>query len=152
MNYAKIKKIHLHNFKKYEDDTIQCNPEFNIFVGDNGTGKSSVLQAIDLTLSGSITKVTGLGLENLFNINVINAWLKSPSLSSIPTLVIELFFSELDDSIKSSYLFGEKFMNNDSKSSEYGIKLVCELNPDFCAEIDAKISSGVTISPIFSGF
>lgn len=146
MSYARIKKIHLQNFKKYEDDTIQCNPELNIFVGDNGTGKSSVLQAIDLTLSGSITKVAGLGLENLFNINVINAWLKSPSLSSIPALVIELFFSELDDSIKSSYLFGEKFMNNDSKSSEYGIKLICELNPDFCAEIDAKISSGEMLS------
>ena len=142
MEYAKIEKIYLYNFKKHKDTTIAFNPVFNIFVGDNGTGKSSVLQAIDLTLSGSISKVTTLGFDNILNADAVNNWLASPSLSSMPRLIIELFLSGIADDVKNQRLYGEKFSNNHQKKSAYGIKLICEVNPDFLGELEKKIESG----------
>ena len=46
MSCINIKRIRLVNYKAFVDETIQCNPNLNIYVGDNGTGKSSILQAL----------------------------------------------------------------------------------------------------------
>lgn len=63
----RISKIKLLNFKRFVNYEIEPNDKINIIVGDNETGKSSILQAIDLVASGSIRKVEALGLETLFN-------------------------------------------------------------------------------------
>ena len=43
-----IVKIKLHNFKRFGDLTVDINPNINIFIGDNESGKSTILQAIDI--------------------------------------------------------------------------------------------------------
>ena len=50
----KLNKIHIHNFKCYDDLTIShLHPRINILIGNNGTGKSSLLEAIRV-LIGSL--------------------------------------------------------------------------------------------------
>ncbi len=39
----KIKKLNLNNFKKYQDQVFEFNDDINIIVGDNESGKSTVL-------------------------------------------------------------------------------------------------------------
>lgn len=41
-----IQQVQIKNFRCFEDLTVNLNPDINIFVGDNGSGKSSVLDAI----------------------------------------------------------------------------------------------------------
>ena len=43
-----ISKIYLKNFKGYEDITIHPNHDFNIIIGENNIGKSSLFEAIHL--------------------------------------------------------------------------------------------------------
>lgn len=45
-----INQIHLKNFRCYEDVDIEFHPRFNIFVGINGTGKSSALEALRIAI------------------------------------------------------------------------------------------------------
>ena len=60
-----IEKLKLINFKKfYGEKNINFNDDFNIIIGDNETGKSSILLALDLVLSGSQNKIETIGLEN----------------------------------------------------------------------------------------
>ncbi len=41
-----IQQIQIKNFRCFEDLTVNLNPDVNIFVGNNGSGKSAVLDAI----------------------------------------------------------------------------------------------------------
>lgn len=64
---ATIKRLILKNFKRFRNLELEFDPELNILVGGNEAGKSSVLQAIDIVLNASRSKVESLGLETLFN-------------------------------------------------------------------------------------
>jgi predicted ATP-binding protein involved in virulence len=41
-----IQQVQIKNFRCFEDLTVNLNPDVNIFVGNNGSGKSAVLDAI----------------------------------------------------------------------------------------------------------
>lgn len=49
-----IRKVKIHNFKCYKDFEITLEEGLNIIVGDNEAGKSTILEAINLALSGII--------------------------------------------------------------------------------------------------
>jgi structural maintenance of chromosomes protein 5 len=53
--YAKgaIMRIQMHNFLVYRDVTVPVGPRLNLVLGPNGTGKSSIVCALALALSGS---------------------------------------------------------------------------------------------------
>lgn len=72
---ATIKRLVLMNFKRFKALEVECNPELNILVGGNEAGKTSVLQALDIVLSASRSKVEALGLETLFNAECIAEFL-----------------------------------------------------------------------------
>jgi predicted ATP-binding protein involved in virulence len=41
-----INKLEIKNFKKFSDFTIDLHPQFTLLVGDNGTGKTTILDAL----------------------------------------------------------------------------------------------------------
>ena len=45
-----IQQVQIKNFRCFEDLTVNLNPDINIFVGNNGSGKSAVLDAISVAL------------------------------------------------------------------------------------------------------
>ena len=50
-----IRKVKIHNFKCYRDFEITLEEGLNIVVGDNEAGKSTILEAINLALTGIIS-------------------------------------------------------------------------------------------------
>ncbi|WP_438300461.1 AAA family ATPase [Pseudomonas sp. NMS19W] len=42
----RLDRLHIQNFRCYEDATFNFQPEFNLVVGVNGSGKTSLLQAV----------------------------------------------------------------------------------------------------------
>lgn len=48
-------KIKLHDFKRFREFMLDVNPDINILIGDNESGKSTILQAIYLVARGSRT-------------------------------------------------------------------------------------------------
>ena len=44
----KLRKLRLQNFRGFEDKTFEFSDQFNVLIGDNGTGKTSILMALDV--------------------------------------------------------------------------------------------------------
>lgn len=55
-----LKKIRISNFKAIEDTEIEFQKGFNIIIGDNGVGKTSILEAISVALGGFL-----VGIDNV---------------------------------------------------------------------------------------
>ena len=53
----KIKKAIIENFKGIEHCEIEFGPDFNLLIGDNGVGKTSVLEALSVGLGGFIAGI-----------------------------------------------------------------------------------------------
>ena len=60
-----IKRLVLKNFKRFQSLELDFDNELNILVGGNEAGKSSMLQALDLVMSASRSKVEYFGLGNV---------------------------------------------------------------------------------------
>ena len=70
-----ISKVQIKNFKKFENFSIELSNSTNLIIGDNESGKSTILTAIDLVLSASRHKIESISLEALFNKEVIDNFL-----------------------------------------------------------------------------
>ena len=95
-----ISKINIENYKCFEGKfSVAFNQGVNIIVGDNEAGKSTILEAINLALTGVLH---GRYLKNelsqyLFNYNVVNAYLeglRTKQNPALPEIVIEVYFIE----------------------------------------------------------
>jgi putative ATP-dependent endonuclease of the OLD family len=124
-----ITKIKLLNFKRFETFEVTFDNKINLLIGDNEAGKSSILTAIDLVISGSKNKVETIGLEYLFNSNVIDRFLASDkNYGNLPKLEIELFLSEQNNPDTNGN-------NNSEKRITDGLKLICKPNDDYSKDI-----------------
>ncbi len=47
-----IKRVHLRDFRNYEEAVIDFGPTINVLVGDNAQGKTNLLEAIGLLITG----------------------------------------------------------------------------------------------------
>ena len=96
-----IEKIVLKNFKRFKSFEMNLNSTQNIIVGDNESGKSTILLAINLALSASRTKVENIGVQNLLNIDIVDLFLgkskENRTFDQLPGLRVEVFFSECND-------------------------------------------------------
>jgi putative ATP-dependent endonuclease of the OLD family len=136
-----IQKIKLQNFKRFKSLSIDFDPDINIMIGDNESGKSSILSAINLVLSGSRSKIETIGLESLFNTDVILDYLKSDkAYEKLPILLIEVYLNEQHN----HDLNGNN--NSDGKICD-GLKLECSPNDDLSKEIKEILLQPETIFP-----
>lgn len=140
MNY--IEKIKLLNFKKFNVFEYVTRKERNILIGDNESGKSTVLQAIDLVLSGSRSRIEGVGLESLFNRNAINMFLAgNRNLETLPKMEVEIFLCDHKEmSLEGRY--------NSDQQVCHGLKLSCEpMIDEYSNEIKQALNQSEAIFP-----
>jgi putative ATP-dependent endonuclease of the OLD family len=136
----KIIKIRLWNYKKFEFLNIDFKGEKNILIGDNESGKSSILQAIDLVLSGSKAKIENIGLDCLFNTSSIETFFATNTVAALPRLIIEVFFDEIDDI--------EFWGKNNSYDANYcGISLICSPREDVGKELSEILMANTNNFP-----
>lgn len=60
--------MELHNFKRFQEFEIEFKPDLNIRIGDNESGKGTILSAIDIVLRGSRSKLEAM---NIFKDNQV---------------------------------------------------------------------------------
>lgn len=126
-----ISKIKAHNFKRFKLLELGLNKNHNVFIGDNESGKSSILSAIDLVLSGSRHRIDSIGLKNIFNVDAVNRYMTSQKkIEDLPILFVELFL----DGVSNPKFYGR---TNSFKKDHYGIRLLAE--PDSAYHNEIKI-------------
>lgn len=137
-----IEKIIIENFKCFEGRfSLDLNSGLNILVGDNETGKSTILEAIHLALSGWIC---GKYLRNeltqaLFNNNVVANYLdKINRLGNIalPDILIELYFEMEDKALKAMFEGGK---NSSGQKGACGIQFRIAFNEKYKSEYELLI-------------
>lgn len=131
---AIIKRLVLKNFKKFRALELEFDPELNIIVGGNEAGKSTILQALDIVLGASRSKVEAMGLETLFNANCITEFLRGEKkVEKLPELYIEIYL----EAIGVRYELDGR--NNSKGVDHLGIKMVCKPVDEYSKEIQALL-------------
>ena len=102
MNNMKINRLKIVNYKLFQNVTIEMNENINIFVGENDSGKSTILEALSMVLTG---KINGSSVANRLNLDWFNAQVRQKFKESIeagntpdlPTIEIEVYFASSDE-------------------------------------------------------
>ncbi len=128
-----INKLVIKNYKLFEMLEIKMNEKVNIFVGENDAGKTTILEAISIVLTG---KINGISLINKLNPDLFNNEQRQKYLDSLktttpikpPKIDIEAYF---DKPVEGSQLLKYKGTNNSLKEDAYGVKVSVEFNENY---------------------
>ncbi len=63
----KIKNIELKNFRGYKELNLDLDSSFNLIIGDNGSGKTAILEALTVVIGSFF-----LGIRNVNSRNILN--------------------------------------------------------------------------------
>ncbi len=136
-----ISKLNIENFKCFDGKfSLSFNSGINIIVGNNEAGKSTILEAIHLALTGIYN---GRYLRNelsqyLFNIDATNRFLnniKSDDKTPLPHVNIEVFLENGDESMI-ALLEGN---GNSDRETASGIRLKIEFDESYKDEYEKLI-------------
>ena len=99
-----VEKVKIHNFKCFEDFEMDFKQSLNIIVGNNEEGKSTILEALHLALSGLYNgKYLGTDLSaSIFNVNAVDRYIssfKTEQKGALPEILIEVFLKGDDISV-----------------------------------------------------
>lgn len=144
----KIEKVNIENYKCFKGShTFSFKEGINILVGNNEAGKSTILEAINLALTGIIggKSIKSEVSQYLFNNQVVNDYISSltdPIKKEPPSIVIEVFF------IAGVHPKFEGDYNSDGGKAT-GISFKIEFDEICKSEYEALITSeAVTTIPI----
>lgn len=132
-----IRNLRLFNFKKFDFLEVEFKENTNVIIGDNESGKSTILLAIDLVLAGSRSRIESLGLDCLFNEVSIRNFGSANLYENLPKLVVELYFDNIDD----ERFYGK---NNSLGAEHFGVSLVCSPREDLSKEISEVIKENIS--------
>ena len=134
-----IKKVKIRNFKCFKGlFELELNTGLNILVGNNETGKSSILEAIHIALTGFYG---GRNIRNelsqyLFNRDVVELYINSINNGTAlppPSISIEVFF---DGSINPEY----EGNDNSERVSCEGLRFQIAFDEKYTDEYNALVS------------
>lgn len=136
-----LSKIEIQNYRCYRRFSLSFNKGANILVGDNDAGKSTLLEAIALPLTG---RAGGRSLATdlapyYFNATVVAEYfaaLEAGKAVAPPEVIIDLFLDKADETAN---LVGQ---NNCLGDNSAGIRFRIHPDPDFSAEFKTFLEAG----------
>ena len=124
-----IRKVKLENFMRFKSLVVPLYEDLNVIVGENESGKSTILSAIHYVLSGNKNKIEAIGFDKLINVQVIEDFLLSDKkYEDLPRLSIELYLNEQNN-------FHLNGTNNSDDIECDGLKMECIPNDELGQEI-----------------
>ena len=134
-----IERVVIRNFKGLRETDLTFGKGVNILVGDNETGKSTVLEAINLALTKQLNRRdAGYDLHPfLFHQSVVQEFVQSVRDGSVvPPLEIDIEVYLTDDPALAEH----KGTNNSHNADCPGVRLRIELDEKFREEYQAYIA------------
>lgn len=136
----RITKLLMENFKSFKERfEVKFTEGLNIIVGDNEAGKSTILEAINLALTGFYINRPLRGELNqyLFNETSVRNYLDSlqgGAPESPPRILIELYLTDEEPMLSGDF--------NKDRIPSSGIHVSIEFNEEYRAEYEALIAAG----------
>ena len=132
----KINKLRITNYKLFQNVIIEMNDDINILVGENDSGKTTILEALAMVLTG---KINGSNIANRLNLDWFNANARQEFKDNIvagntpdlPTIEIEAYFAAPDEDEIAIKKF--KGTNNSLHEDVEGIKLEIIFDPQYAS-------------------
>lgn len=144
-----IEKIRIRGYRKFRDLTIVPNAGLNILVGDNESGKSTIIEATSMAMTG---RVNGRPASDELNPywfnreNVIEFFEKRAAGEDValPTVSIEVFLAD-EDALQR---FSGAHNSDVPTRACPGVEICIEPNPDYKDEIEAYLGNETSILPV----
>lgn len=129
-----ITRIIINGYRLFKEFELEPNPGTNIVVGDNEAGKSTLLEAISLALTGRLNGRWAQDEINpyWFNRDAVLQYFESldtPSPLPPPEILIELYLTDDDDKIQP--LLG---VHNSRQDKLPGVRMHIHPSPEFAEE------------------
>ncbi|TFD67989.1 ATP-dependent nuclease [Cryobacterium ruanii] len=134
-----LEKLVVRNFLQFKSLDVAFDREMNIFVGNNDSGKSTVLQALEMVLTGRVSgkPIDGELSPFWFTQSVVAEYLaalQTGTSTPTPTILIEAYFRD-DEAL--ARLKGK---NNSCADDSAGIRLTISLDSAYAEEYAAYIA------------
>lgn len=141
----KISKLRIINYKLFQNVIIEMNDTMNIFVGENDSGKTTILEALSMVLTGKIGGSNIANRVNLdwFNTNVRKGFIeaiKAGNTPALPTIEIEAYFSAPDKDEISTKVY--KGTNNSLHEDTEGVKVEILFDTQYSTVYKQLLSDG----------
>ena len=65
-----LEKLEISNYKMFDNIKLELEPGFNIILGDNGVGKTTILEAASVAISGFLTGMEDVPTRNIYKQDV----------------------------------------------------------------------------------
>lgn len=139
----KIDRLKIVNYKLFQNVMIEMNDSINIFVGENDSGKTTILEALSMALTG---KVNGSSITNRLNLDWFNATVRRKFKQSVadgetpelPAIEIEVYFcAPNDDKVAVKKFRGT---NNSLHENVEGVKLEIMFDTQYSAAYKQLLS------------
>ena len=146
-----VESLHVEGFKKFgKPARISLKPGMNILVGNNDCGKSTILEALHLVLTGTYR---GLSLnqaltQDLFNVETVCDYfdcLSQGGAEEPPCIIIEATFGGDDEQLKAR--FEGDFNVGKAKAAGIGIRIELD-REEFGPEFDEYVKGADGALPI----
>jgi hypothetical protein len=135
-----LKRVVIKGFKTLRDFQMDVGQQLNILVGNNETGKTTVLDAVNLVLTGQMEgRPVQYDLNPYyFNADMVAEYFKGAQKCPQPETPRILIEAYLDDD-GSNCLAKLKGSNNSLNEDCPGVYLTIELNPDCAADFETYV-------------
>lgn len=146
MNKLHIKKLIVKNFKKILTRTFEFNEKVNIIVGDNDSGKTTILEALDLVANNtyrgkSLNQVLS---SDLFNETAVQEFLKGDfAVETLPEILIEMYLNDCPE---------YRGKNNSLNQEADGVFIRICFDDELTSTYNTFIESGVVLDSIPTEF
>jgi putative ATP-dependent endonuclease of the OLD family len=138
-----IERVRVIGYRKLRKLEFAPRKGLNILVGDNDAGKSTLLEAITIALTGRVNGRLASDEINpfWFNTMMVKQFFDARSQGdtpALPTIDIEVFLHDLEEFARN--LFGAHNSENPTRSCA-GVRLRIEPDPDYGAEIQHYLTN-----------
>ena len=135
-----IKKLLIKNYKSIEEVVIEMRSDVNIFVGENDSGKSTILEAISIVSTGNLN---GRSFEKQIKANLFNQKTREKYIASLkckkqvqspPVIIIEAYLD-----IKDAAFIGT---NNELRENCAGIRMELAFDSEYSDAYKQMLKDG----------
>ena len=141
----KIRKLKIVNYKLFQNVVIEMNDSMNIFVGENDSGKSTILEALSMVLTG---RINGSSIINRLTLDWFNSKTRSEFKKAVesgkaielPAIEIEAFFAPPDET--EVFLKNYRGTNNSLHEDCEGVKLEITFDPQYSSAYKQLLQDG----------